>query len=136
ATALAALVDAPAGEIRARAFNLSPLHGNHRILDLARAVEAAIPGTRLTVAAGAATDARDYRVSGARIAALLGDGWARTGIEEGIAEIVAALDGRAPDPEAFEGPRFARVAHLRNRIETGALGPDLRPRPRATAAAS
>lgn len=121
AAAFAAALAAPPEPAAHRILNVVPPDENHRVSDLARMVSAAIPQATLSFAPDAGPDRRTYRVSGARIAAALSAWRPRWTAAQGIAQLVEALRGACPAPEAFEGPRFQRLARLRQLQTEGRL---------------
>ena len=125
AGAVVAALGAPREAVHNEAFNVGRDGENYRVRDLARIVGGEVAGCRVTVAAGASPDARSYRASFAKIAERL-DWRPRWTVRDGVRQVRDALDGLGLTPEVFEGPRYARLAHLEHLIATGALGPDLR----------
>jgi nucleoside-diphosphate-sugar epimerase len=90
AAAFAAAADAPAALVRGQRFNVGDDRANHTVREIAELVASVLPGTEVRVEPEA-VDARDYRVTFAKIRACLGFR-ARFGVRDGIAEIVAACD--------------------------------------------
>ncbi len=88
AAAIVLAADAPDEIVRGQVFNVGDDRANHTVREIADLVRAALPETRVDVVPQAG-DARDYRVSFARIRAALGFA-ARFGVLDGIAEIVQA----------------------------------------------
>jgi nucleoside-diphosphate-sugar epimerase len=101
AEALIRTFEAPEAHVRGEVFNVGSNDNNLRILNLAYRVRDAIPGTNLEIA-GSDPDLRDYNVNFDKIDRVLG--WhPRRSVDEGIAEVLAALrDGRVdPDDRRF-----------------------------------
>lgn len=125
--AVLASLDAPRDAVHNEAFNVGRDGENYRIRDVARLVGDAVPGCEVTFADGASPDRRSYRVSFAKIAERLPGFVPQWTVPTGIAQLRDALAGLGLTPDVFEGPRFARIAHLEHRLAEGSLAPDLRP---------
>ncbi|WP_420457003.1 NAD-dependent epimerase/dehydratase family protein [Rubrivirga sp.] len=124
--AVRAALEAPREAVHDQAFNVGREGENYQVRDVAVLVGEEVPGCRVTVADGASPDARSYRVSFAKIAERL-PGWQPTWtVRDGVRQVRDALAGLGLTPDVFEGPRYSRIAHLRQLLDAGALGPDLR----------
>lgn len=129
AATYAAVLEAPLRQVGGRAFNIGLNAENHRVIDIARRVQAAVAGSTLAQAEHAGADRRSYRVDCSRIARELpgfAPGWTLSG---GIDEVVAAMRLTPVAAEDFEGPRYQRLAHLRRLLAEGQVGADLRRAP-------
>lgn len=122
---MAALV-APREAVHNRAFNVGASTDNYRVRDLAAAVLAATPGARLDHVEVPMHDSRSYRVKCDRIVAAMPAAAVRRGLAWGIGELHQAFTALPPAAEEFEGVRYQRVAHLKDLLASGRLGPDLR----------
>lgn len=125
ALAFLTALEAPRKAVHRQAFNVGRNEDCMRIRDLARIVEAAIPGARIAFSDEASADKRTYRVDCSKIANRLGYA-PRWTVPDGVVEVRDALAATPVSVEKFEGPRYQRVAHVRSLIASGALGPDLR----------
>lgn len=125
ARAFLAVLEAPREAVHGRAFNVGSTDENYRICDLAAIVAAAVPGSRLELAEGASPDPRDYRVRCDRLAEAVGYETTWTA-EAGAVELVDAYRVAGLRAEDVEGPRFQRVARIRELLDEGALDPALR----------
>jgi nucleoside-diphosphate-sugar epimerase len=128
ARAAATTLRAPADAVRDRAFNVGSTDENYLIRDLAELVADVVPGCEVEFAGGASADARNYRVDCGRIERELGfrTRWtARAGAEE-LATAFRREDLTSAD---FQGPRFQRIAQVRELQAEGRLTDDLRWRP-------
>ena len=119
---------APHDVVGGRAFNVVATAENYQVRDLARIVAETIPGCAVEIAADASPDIRDYRVRGDRFREAVGfePAW---DARRGAAELAAAFRGTGLTLDEVEGPRFQRVARIRERLADGSLQPDLRFRP-------
>ena len=118
-------LEAPAEIVGGRAFNVVATSENYQIRDLARIVADALPGCEVEIAADASPDVRNYRVRGDRFAKAVGfePMWdARLG----AAELASAFRATGLAHAEVEGPRFQRIARIRERLADGSLQSDLR----------
>jgi len=122
---LAALA-APRERVCGQAFNVALGSENHRIRDIAKVVRDTIPDCELEFAAGAGPDTRCYRVDTRKIERLLPEFRPEWTIAKGAQELYEAYRRVKLSPEAFEGPRFNRIAHVQQLLADGVLRRDLR----------
>ncbi|MFB9239228.1 NAD-dependent epimerase/dehydratase family protein [Plantactinospora siamensis] len=123
--AMLALLEAPREVVHGRAYNVGTTGENHLIRDVATMVAEVVDGSRVTFAAGAGTDARDYRVDCGRIAAEVPAFRPRWTLRKGIEELVEAYRRHGltlPDVR----DRYQRLARIRELRAAGRLGPGLR----------
>jgi nucleoside-diphosphate-sugar epimerase len=132
ARAIVTVLAAPTGLVNDRAFNVGSTDENYLIRDLATMVADAIPGCTVEFAAGAATDARNYRVDCGRIRRELGFRTKWTA-RQGVDELVGAYRREGLTLEQLQGPRYLRIAQIRSLFADDRLDHDLRWRRRPTA---
>lgn len=99
ATAIAAVADAPAGQVAGEVFNVADRAANYPLLDIARAAVRASGGDAEIDIRPIAGNARDYRVTGDKLTAVTGWSPARS-LDEGISEITGALAAGVLEPGA------------------------------------
>jgi nucleoside-diphosphate-sugar epimerase len=118
-------LEAPAEIVGGCAFNVVATAENYQIRDLARIVADTLPGCAVEIAPDASPDVRNYRVRGDRFAEAVGfePAW---DARRGAAELAAAFDATGLTLDEVEGPRFQRIARIRERLADGSLLPDLR----------
>ncbi len=107
------------------AINAGSDDWNYRVRDLAEAVAAELPGTKVSINLAAQPDKRSYRVDFARYAALAPDHQPQVSLQQAIrrlADGLASID--FADPE-FRNGRLSRLTTLRGLLERGALDADL-----------
>jgi nucleoside-diphosphate-sugar epimerase len=126
--AFIAALEAPKDQVHNEAFNIGRDEDNHQIRDIARMIEATVPGATVTLAPGASPDKRSYRVDFSKAAQLFRP--QRT-VQQGIEEMLAAYAAHDLTLEQFLSPRFQRLARLRELVEAGELDAELRRRVRA-----
>lgn len=125
ARAFAAVLAAPAGTVHDRAYNVGRDVDVVQVRDIALAVSQALD-VPVTFADGAGPDTRDYRVDFTRIGRELPSFVPTWTIPDGIAELARDMAERGLVAEDFEGPRFVRLARIRELQSEGRLSPDLR----------
>jgi nucleoside-diphosphate-sugar epimerase len=125
ARAVALVLDSPIEAVHNEAFNVCSTDENYQIRQVATIVGEVVPNCRLEFATGASADARNYRVSGAKIAERLGFRTAWT-VRRGVEQLYDGYAGSGITLEDFEGPTFQRIGHIRSRLADGSLGADLR----------
>jgi len=123
--AFLAALEAPRELIHAEAFNVGGSGENYQIRDVARIVADTVPGSRVELAADASPDARNYRVSCAKLVETLGVGptWS---VRRGAQEHLAAYREAGLTRADFEGPRYQRLAQIALLLERGRLDRRLR----------
>lgn len=129
ARAFAAVLEAPRDLVHGEAFNVCARAENYRVRDLAAIVEETVPGSRIELAAGASPDARNYRVSGDKLARVLPGARPRWTARLGARELRDAYRREGVTAGEFEGPRYQRIAHVLRLRDEGALDETLRVRP-------
>ncbi len=120
------LLAAPREKVHNQAFNVVPEGENYRIRELAEIVAEVLPGCAVEVAAGATADARNYRVSGAKLLATFPDFRFLWNARRGARQLVDAYRAAGMTRAEFEGPRYKRLAWLQSLLVSGELAPDLR----------
>jgi len=123
--AMIAALEADTRRVHAQAFNVGREQDNRQIRDVATAVAAAVPGSVVTFAEGATTDARDYNVSFARIRSVLPEFVPQWSVETGIAQLRDAYRKFELDYERFDGREFTRLKQLLHLRREGRLDEDL-----------
>jgi nucleoside-diphosphate-sugar epimerase len=130
ARAFLAVLEAPRERVHAGVFNVGRSEENYRVSELAEIVASTVPGCRVEFAPGAGPDTRCYRVSCDRLRDTLPGFEPRWDARRAAIQLRDAY--RAGDLQVadFEGPRFQRVAHIRQLMAEGVLDPELRHRVR------
>jgi nucleoside-diphosphate-sugar epimerase len=128
AQAFLLVLAAPSEDVGGKAFNIVATPENYQVRDLARIVAETVPGCVVEIAPDASPDIRNYRVRGDRFADAVGFE-AAWDARRGAAELAAAFREMGLTFDEVEGPRFQRIARIRERLADGSLRPDLRFRP-------
>lgn len=125
--AFIAALEAPAGIVSGRSFNVGVENGNYAVRDLAEAAARAVPGSAIIYTGEHGPDARTYRVSFARILSELAN-WYQPAwdLERGAAELVSYFDRVGLTEAQFRGRATNRLTQLRHLIGAGDLSRDLR----------
>jgi nucleoside-diphosphate-sugar epimerase len=125
ARAFLMVLEAPRELVHDQAFNIGSTSQNYQMRALAEIVAETVPGCRVGFAAGASPDTRNYRVSCEKAASVLG--FATTwDARRGARELYEAYRAIGLTTEDFEGPRYQRIAHIRQLLEQGLLDDRLR----------
>ena len=126
ARAFQAVLEAPREVVHNQSFNVCRDSENYRVRQVAEIVKEVVPNTEVTFAAGAGPDARNYRVSGAKLEAALPAATPTRTVRDGVEELLAAFRADGLRIEDFEGPRFVRLKRVNELIESGRIDGRLR----------
>jgi nucleoside-diphosphate-sugar epimerase len=124
--AFAACLTAPREAIHDQAFNVGKDGENYRIREVANLVAEVVPNCTVAFAPGASADARDYRVSFAKITRGLPGFQATWTLRAGIEELYRAYRDAGMTKDQFLGPRFYRLKTIKSLQERGLIDGDLR----------
>jgi nucleoside-diphosphate-sugar epimerase len=118
-------LEAPRETIHNQAFNVGRDEDVVQIRDVANQVSEAL-GCPVTFADGASPDKRDYRVDFTKIGRVLPAFQPQWTVAQGIRELAADMAQFGLRTEDFEGPRFVRLARIRQLLADGRLDDELR----------
>jgi nucleoside-diphosphate-sugar epimerase len=121
-------LEAPREKVHDQAFNVGATTENYRVRDIADLVASVVPGSSVEFAEDACPDIRNYNVNCDKIRDVLGYR-AEWTVRAGIEQLYRAYRDLPLTEEVFLGSRFLRIRYVRERIQDGSLGTDLRPRP-------
>ena len=124
--AFLAVLEAPSEKVWNEAFNVGSTAHNYRIREIAQVVAETVPGCELAFAPDAGPDKRSYRVSFDKLARVLPDAIPRWDAAEGARQLLAGYRRSNLTLADFEGSRYQRIAHIRQLIDQGILGSNLR----------
>src|SRR5215207_2650693 len=124
--AFLAALEAPREDVHDQAFNVGRTADNYRIRELAEIVSETVPGCRITYAEGAGPDKRCYRVDCGKIARVLPAFQPRWDARAGARELYEAYRRAGLGEEDLLGPRFTRLARIRDLQAAGRLDGALR----------
>ena len=135
ARAFAAILEAPRSVVHNQAFNVGRDEDVVQIRDIATMVSDALDAP-VTFAAGAGPDKRDYRVDFTKISRVLPAFKPRWTVVDGIDELARDMRRFGLSSEDFEGPRYVRLARIRELTKDGRLDDELRMHARPAASVS
>ncbi len=121
-----AVLDAPIEVVHNQAFNNGADFLNRQIIDLARIVVSAVPGSTLEVRATSDADQRTYRADFTKFARAFPDFRFKWSAEKGAEDLVKGFRAAGLRREQFEGSAFTRLKWLRYLMESGRLDSNLR----------
>jgi nucleoside-diphosphate-sugar epimerase len=126
--ALAALcaVEAPANAVHGQAFNIGHPEGNYQVSDIARAVQAAFPGSKLEFSGTATHDPRSYRVTFDKALKQLPGFSPRWTLERGVEEVARWLKSGMLGAMRFDSSGYIRLTQLQQLQADGRLNEQLR----------
>jgi nucleoside-diphosphate-sugar epimerase len=133
ARAYLALLQAPRAVVHNQAFNVGRTEENYRIRDVAELVQTIVPETRIEFADDASADLRNYRVNCDRLAREVPAWRPRWNVAAGAREVYGAIGDSRLSSRDFEGPRYNRIAYIRQLLRDGRIDADLRWRKPAAA---
>jgi nucleoside-diphosphate-sugar epimerase len=124
--AFLAVLEAPRETVHDEAFNVGRAQDNVQVRDIAEMVRDAIPGSDLTLAAGAGPDLRDYRVDFAKLDDTFPNLRLQWDVRAGVDELVAAYREHGLSYEDFTSSRFTRLRRIKELMAAGELDDLLR----------
>lgn len=124
--AFIAVLHAPRELVHNEAYNVGRTEENYQIRDIARIVVDVVPNSRLEFAPDAGPDKRTYRVNCDKILQTLPEFDPQWTARRGAEELLAAYQEIGLSLDEFEGPRYKRVAHIKQLQAEGRLDQHLR----------
>jgi nucleoside-diphosphate-sugar epimerase len=124
--AFLAVLASPPEVVRGQAINVGRSDQNYRIREIAEIVGQTVPGCEVAFAEGASPDTRNYRVDFTKAAKVLPALVAEWDARKGARQLYESFKANGLAIEEFEGPRHRRIAQIRQLLDQGQLGPDLR----------
>jgi len=124
--AFLATLEAPRAVIHDQAFNVGLPEDNVQVRDIAEMVQAAVPGSELSIADGAGPDLRNYRVDFSKIYDTFPDLKLRWRVRDGVDEMVTFYARHGLTQDDFMSTRFVRLRRIRELLSAGLLDDMLR----------
>ena len=124
--AFIAVLQAPREFIHNQAFNVGRNGDNYQIRELAEIVKETVPGCQVEYAKDAGPDKRCYRVNCGKILKTIPEFQPQWNARLGAEELYTAYKKVGLALEDFEGPRYKRIAHIQQLLETKQLDETLR----------
>ncbi|MBV9354229.1 MAG: SDR family oxidoreductase [Chloroflexi bacterium] len=126
--AFIAVLEAPLELVHNESFNVGQSSENYRISQVAEMVRDVVPGARIAYAPDGGPDLRCYRVDCEKIRHVLPGFEPHWTVRAGIEELHSAYASAALRLDDLVGPRYSRIAHIRQAIADGRLDLALRRR--------
>jgi nucleoside-diphosphate-sugar epimerase len=121
-----AALHAPREFVHDEAFNVGTTAENYQMREIAEMVKEIVPGCEIGFAPDAGPDKRCYRVDCNKIARQLHNFKPQWTARQGIEQLYEAYKTVGLNLEEFEGPKFKRIAHVKQLVEEGILDEELR----------
>jgi len=99
---------------------------NHQVIDLAKAVAAAIPATRISVNAAAAPDKRSYQVDFSLFQSMAPDHQPQVSLRQSIEQLRSGMQRIKFADSEFRSSDYMRLKVLERYVQTHQLTDDLR----------
>ena len=126
ARAFVSVLEAPTEVVADQAFNVGLTEENYRIRDVAEIVREVVPDSRVTFAADAGPDVRNYRVNFDKFTEAIPSFRPSWTVRAGVEQLYEAFVAHGLTEEEFLGPRYSRVTTVVDRQERGELDGSLR----------
>lgn len=127
ALAYIATIEADRSDVHREVFNVGQTTENYQIREIAELVRDVVPGSKVGFSQDASPDVRNYRVDCNYIARKLHGFKPQWTCRRGIEQLYEAFVHSGLTLNDFEGPRFKRIAHIKQNIEAGSVSEDLYP---------
>jgi len=124
--AFIAVLDASRDLVHKQIFNVGITEENYRTRELAEIAKDTVPNSNIKYARDAEPDQRSYRVDFSKIAQTLHKFKPQWNARLGAKQLYEAYKKVGITLEEFEGPRYRRITHLENSVNTGRLDKTLR----------
>jgi nucleoside-diphosphate-sugar epimerase len=120
-----AMLEAPRELVHDQAFNVGRPEDNVQIRDIAELVRDAVPGSKVSFAAGAGPDRRSYRVDFAKLNETFPELKLTWTVQSGVAELARAYSEFGLSQADFNSSRFVRLRRIRELLDAGLLDEQL-----------
>lgn len=124
--AFLAVINAPLELVHNQAFNVGQTSENYRVRELAEIVAEVVPGCEVSFAPDAGPDKRNYRVNCDRIQQVLPEFKPQWTARKGAQELYDSYCRLGLELDDFEGPRYKRIAHIKELLSSGKIDESLR----------
>ncbi len=121
-----AALHAPREVVHDEGFNVGSTTENYQVREIAEIVNEVVPGCRIELAGDAGPDKRCYRVDCNKIATSLREFKPQWTVRRGVVQLYETYKRVGLTLGDFEGPRFKRIAHVKQLMGDGLLNEDLR----------
>ncbi len=124
--AFMAVLHAPREKIHNEVFNVGHNEDNYQIRDIANVVQSVVPDCVIEYAKDGGPDKRCYRVDCSKILEILPEFQPQWNLLKGAQQLYTEYQKVGVTLDEFEGPRYKRVAHIKQLIDSNLLGTDLK----------
>ena len=121
-----AALHAPRDVVHNEAFNVGTTTENYQMCEIAEIVKEIVPGCDIDYAPDASPDKRCYRVDCNKIAYTLHEFKPQWTARRGIEQLYEEYKRVGLTLEEFEGPKYMRIAHVKQLVTEGLLDENLR----------
>lgn len=121
-----ALMEADRELVHNRAFNVGTTSENYQIREVAEIVHDVVPNCEIGFADGAEPDLRCYRVDCNRLSREIHGFKPQWTVRRGVEQLLEAYQRVGLTLEDFEGPRFKRIGHVKQLLDSDRLDKSLR----------
>lgn len=122
-----AILHAPREKVHEEAFNIGTTTENYQMREIAEIVKDVVPNCKIEYAPDAGPDTRCYRVDCNKLSRTLHDFKPQWTARRGIEQLFEEYKKVGLTLEEFEGPKYMRIAHIKQLVEEGILDDSLRP---------
>jgi len=119
--AFVSVAEAPREVVAGQAFNVGQTQENYRVRQIAEMVAQVVPGSRIEYAPDAGPDPRCYRVNCDKLSRMVPAYQPKWTARAGIEQVYQAIRQYGLSAEEFEGPRYARLPHIKQLIADGVM---------------
>lgn len=121
-----AVLEAPREVVHDEAFNVGRAEDNVQVRDIAEIVRQAVPGSRVSFAAEAGPDLRNYRVDFSKLTATFPELSLRWSVPAGVDELVRAYTNYNFSHDDFVSSTYVRLRRIRELLSAGLVDEMLR----------
>lgn len=126
ARAALSAVEAPAGSLRHRVFNIGRSDANYTVRQIAEVVGQSLPGCRIEITGEAGNDPRSYRVDFSRALSELPGFAPQWTLERGAVELLGWMKQHDADLAGLLGERFIRLKRIQALRDADKIDADFR----------
>jgi nucleoside-diphosphate-sugar epimerase len=126
AAAFTALLEVQDERVHGTAYNIGHTAENYRIIDVARIVQHAVPGSEIIIASGASADKRNYQVSCDLVATRIPEFKPRWTLADGVRQLVDAYRRHGLTAEDLRDGRYQRLGRIEALRKAGQIDDRLR----------
>ncbi|MBC8105952.1 MAG: NAD(P)-dependent oxidoreductase [Anaerolineae bacterium] len=119
--AFTAVAEAKRDAVHDQAFNVGQTRENYRVREIAQIVAETVPNCTIEYAPGAGPDPRCYRVNCDKLARLVPAYQPQWSARAAAKQVYEAIKKFGLKVDEFEGPRFARLPHMKKLIAEGVM---------------